>query len=226
MTTIYISLLTETTALTIDSNVFAIDATAGAMTVTLPDIVSDGLNYKLIRIDSSSNIVTVDTVNSQLIDGVSSVILFGNSMMEFASLNGAWIKICNSSLLRSGPKSIYSTAFVGSVSGLLQFTASLLSSQFICSIPYTGSLQDPITKFSVVVSNALGNPVGNIYFKNVSGGSTIATIPYSSVSSTNNVLSTTSIANLPTGPSVIDMSIVFSSGSILDRLNVYSLIVQ
>ena len=60
-----------TTTLTAgDSQIILADATAGAMTITLPAIAdADKYRYIIKKIDSSANAVTVDADGTETIDG-------------------------------------------------------------------------------------------------------------------------------------------------------------
>ena len=51
--------ITTSTTLDIGFDVYIVDATSGNITVTLPSITADGLQYKIKRIDNNSNRVTI-----------------------------------------------------------------------------------------------------------------------------------------------------------------------
>ena len=66
------AVVSKTTAYTLSSTDSLVlgDATAGAFTLTLPDATAcKGRRYMLKKTDSSANVVTVGTTNSQTIDG-------------------------------------------------------------------------------------------------------------------------------------------------------------
>lgn len=65
-------LVNASAAATADNDVILVDATAGVVTITLPDAVGNkNLHLSIKKIDSSANAVTIATTNSQLIDGAS-----------------------------------------------------------------------------------------------------------------------------------------------------------
>lgn len=81
----------------VHSNIFA-DATAASLTVTLPDAISyKGKQFTVKKKDSSANTVTVATINSQTIDGVSTVVLTGQyGILRVRSDGANWYAITNS----------------------------------------------------------------------------------------------------------------------------------
>lgn len=94
-----IELETITSSMVLDPNfsTFAVDASGGDITITLPEIdFTDGINYVLIRIDTSSHVVTVqgtNTTSSETINGLSSITISSvNSYISFISLNNVWIQ--------------------------------------------------------------------------------------------------------------------------------------
>lgn len=62
---------------TIEDDLIVVDATAGAVTVTLPkvDLAYRGKVYEVVKIDASGNAVTVDGAGSEQIEGAASVSL-------------------------------------------------------------------------------------------------------------------------------------------------------
>lgn len=66
----YITSSTNTTLTATDGiNVHLIDATSGALSVTLPTAVDNNACFIIKKIDSSANVVTVDAESSETIDG-------------------------------------------------------------------------------------------------------------------------------------------------------------
>ena len=72
------------------------DATNGAFTVTLPDATSvEGTVFKIIKTDSTANVVTVDTVDNQTINSLTSIALSAQG-------DAAGLDSDNSNWLRTG----------------------------------------------------------------------------------------------------------------------------
>jgi uncharacterized metal-binding protein len=66
----YITSSTNTTLTATDGiNVHLIDATSGALSVTLPSAVSNNACFIIKKTDSSANVVTIDGASSETIDG-------------------------------------------------------------------------------------------------------------------------------------------------------------
>lgn len=85
-----ITLINATKTLEYGYNTYLVDANTGNIVVTLPNIVSDGQNYLLKRIDNSSNSVTITGSNNQTINSMSSISLASYSNVELHSLNNIW----------------------------------------------------------------------------------------------------------------------------------------
>lgn len=85
-----------------DSNILG-DATSGAITITLPDATNiSGLQYRVKKIDSSANAVTIATTSSQTIDGATTKAL--SSQYDSATFvsDGANWKLFSTSAAASG----------------------------------------------------------------------------------------------------------------------------
>jgi hypothetical protein len=75
--------------------VILVDATSGAITITLPAVAGvDGQVYVVKKIDSSGNAVTVDASSSELIDGAANVSLATQWAKTMIVSNGsAWYTV-------------------------------------------------------------------------------------------------------------------------------------
>ena len=70
---------------------YLVDATAGAIILTLPTIDGDFISFTIKRIDSvSANIVTIVGQSAELIDGFTTVYLSPRTNFVCTSLGGAW----------------------------------------------------------------------------------------------------------------------------------------
>lgn len=77
--------------LSYDYDVYIVDGSLQNITLTLPNIVSDGIFYNIKRIDNSTNTVTI--TGSQTIDNQSSIILRQKSNITLNSLNNLWYSV-------------------------------------------------------------------------------------------------------------------------------------
>lgn len=92
-----VTVTTQTSAYTATAIVSTIlcNATTAAFTVTLPTAVGNsGLEYKIKKIDSSANAVTVGTTSSQTIDGVTTYSLPAQWNWVVLQSDGAnWVRV-------------------------------------------------------------------------------------------------------------------------------------
>ena len=90
---VFNSNITEiTTSTTLDTgfDVYLVDASGGSITVTLPAIVADGMQYKLHRSDDTANTVTIVPTGGDTIEGTSSAVLQQNTPFEIHSSGNDW----------------------------------------------------------------------------------------------------------------------------------------
>lgn len=90
----WVLLTTNTTLVTNDSaNHHKVDASAGPRTITLPTAVSNnGIEFKIKRVNTNGNIVTVAAAGGQTIDGVSTYLLdMPWESVSLSSDNSNWL---------------------------------------------------------------------------------------------------------------------------------------
>lgn len=152
-----VSYITSDTTLSDLFDFYIVEATGASINITLPTITSDGMNFQLSREDTTNNIVTISTSDTDIIHlsngstGSSTTLVADAS---FQSYQGAWYIMFNN----ANAKPIFSMGY---------FTAnssSTLTNSFVrvsatntrvavSQFPYKGSLVDRITSASVVMSN-------------------------------------------------------------------------
>lgn len=70
---------------------YVVDTTAGDITLTLPDITSDGFYFGFKRFDTSANSFTIQGhVPAHTIDGSASLSFNSGDIHYVAALNGVW----------------------------------------------------------------------------------------------------------------------------------------
>ena len=161
-----ITLLTSDTIIDTGFDTYAIDATSN-INITLPDITNnDGYPLKFIRLDISKFVVTLIPVNSQLINGLSSQIIYGLSNLSITSYNSNWYGSINDKQTipySSGSIMTLTTDNLGNPSnaGVLSFGSSTTNSSlidlnnsieanaFAYSVPYPGKI---ISLYATVIS--------------------------------------------------------------------------
>jgi uncharacterized metal-binding protein len=73
-------------------NVQLVNATSGAVTITLPTAVSNGACFIIKKTDSSANIVTIDGASSETIDGDLTYKLYDQyNYVEIVSNGTNWV---------------------------------------------------------------------------------------------------------------------------------------
>lgn len=103
MVSVIIESITSSTTVDPNFEVFFIDASSGNLTLTLPEINStDGINFKFMRIDTTSNIVTIQGYTpTETINGhVSITMSITNIALLFVSYGNVWYN-CMSGVLPS-----------------------------------------------------------------------------------------------------------------------------
>jgi hypothetical protein len=220
------SITSNTTLSTLD-DVYLVNATSGPITITLPNITTDGMQYKLKRIDTvTSNIVTVQGFSGgQTLDGLTSVKLYTLTNFEVQSFNTVWYIIANGLGHGSQGKALFTSAFVqNNGSAFITFSGNN-SAQAVCQFYYPGSNIEAISKVTVVLGRNGGTPTGTVVIVDQATSNIIATIAFSGLTVTSQIFTTTTIANLPTAPSVLLFNITIGTPN-ANKVNVYSLTIQ
>lgn len=217
--------ITASATLSLKYDVYLVSAASGSVTITLPNIVSDGIQYKIKRTDGvTANTVTVQGTGGQLIDGVATYTLIPLTIFEVQSYNNAWYIVANSSVTRSEFKTLFTAAFIQN-NGTPNVTfAGTSASQIVCSFYYPGSAIEPIAKVIFILGSSGGNPNGTAEIRNINNGTLIATVTFSGLALLPSIWSSTTITNLPTSPSILEYRVVFTGNN--NKLDVHSLTIQ
>lgn len=217
--------VTTNTTLSLKDDVILVDATAGSITITLPNILSDGIHYKIKRTDNiSANTVTVQGSIGQLIDGNLSTIILPSSIFEVHSYSLAWYIIGNSSIIRSDQKAMFTAAFIQNNGTPNVSYSGNLASQIVCSFYYPGSLNEAIYRLTFVLGTSGGSPIGTAQIRNINNGTLIGSVTFTGLTLLPSIWTTTTITNLPTAPSILEYRVQFPGNN--NKLDVYSLTIQ
>jgi hypothetical protein len=87
--------VTTTQTLSTGFGLYLIDAAGGNLTLTLPNIIADGLNFSLRRLDSAVNANTVTLQGfsgAQTIDGAASVLVLNEQATKVIAYNTKWYR--------------------------------------------------------------------------------------------------------------------------------------
>lgn len=210
--------ITSNTTLSTEVNVYLIDASAPAtITITLPNIAADGINYQLIRIDNNTNgQVTIQGFNpSQTIDDVTSIRLRPNIVFSLESFgidagSGAVWRTSNEPF---NSNSSFPLALRFDNSTGAPFSTSSTTYVNVASFVYRGvTVDNPITSILAIVSTSGGffifQPFGQVRVIDFTNGS--AVIAESAIfppSSSPTIIDLGTISNLPTGQAIFQIQI-------------------
>lgn len=215
-----ITLITSDTTLDDIHNFYIINATGGDITITLPIITTDGMNYRLVRLDTSLNYVTIQCSGSnQIVRNLNPDDISGNANLiaqttsELQSQDdGFWYLTLNSSTQRTGSKILFSTTFTPSAGAGIQLSGPAGSTGNVCFFPYVGSDVEVISKIVVLATNSSVNDSGTISFWNYANG-----VLLSQICSMNIVTNTTDITAFPAtvisnlSPSSMIIAMIFTA---------------
>jgi hypothetical protein len=221
-----ITTISTTGTLSYAQDVYLVDASGGGFTITLPDIAtgSNGIHYKLKRIDTTVNVVTIQGFNgSQTIDGATSITILPSSIMQLEAYEALWYVLDNSSTVRSDSKALFTTALVqNNGKPYITFSGGNTPS-IVCLFYYPGVDAEIISKVTLILSAEGGNPIGAATVLN-SASQVVASLNYDLTTLTPTIITTTTISNLPSTPDVFSLY-VQHTGSV-NKLNIYSVTVQ
>lgn len=152
-----ITTITATGTLDILEEVYLVDATAGNMTITLPDITADGMRYKLIRIDDvPANLITVQGFNvSQTISGAISISLFPNTVEELKSNEDVWY-LSSNTVNRKGIAWPYNTIFTTQANKFISVNSGTATEVGTFMFGGTNAIGEPSYMRSVCLQNPGG----------------------------------------------------------------------
>jgi hypothetical protein len=92
--------ITSSTTLSTAFDVYIVSASGGSITITLPTISADGMQYKIKRTDNTpANTVTIQGTGGQTIDGITTFSMDALTCCEIQALSSAWYVTSNSQLV-------------------------------------------------------------------------------------------------------------------------------
>lgn len=141
--------ITSDTTLSVLNDFYLVNAVGGNLTITLPPITTNGVDYRLNRIDTSLNSVTVSATGANMIiqnlgvTGTTGDGLTGNYSLwpqinaEFTSCNNNWYITNSSSTIYKAP--IFSTAFYSGSNRYITCQCPVTPTRtMLCQFPYDG----------------------------------------------------------------------------------------
>ena len=94
MSTRAVTYCTQTCDVDEGFDTYIVDATNGNVTLTLPNITTDGIYFSFNRVDSSGHTVTVEGNSSQqTIDGNATKSFASGEKDAMVSINNVWISV-------------------------------------------------------------------------------------------------------------------------------------
>ncbi len=224
-----ITLISSSQTLSLATDIYLVNA-SNSTTITLPLILCNGTNYKLIREDISSNIVTIQPTKPNLIiynlgiNGKSAttgnINLQLETIVSVESYNNNWYIIGNTSTVRNN-NIIFSSLFTNNTVPYISCSKTTRSS--IGTFTYLGYGVQPITQVIFTIApNTSSVSTGTLDIRNLSNNSVIASSSYSFSNKTITSVIITTIKNLPITVAIFDIGIVTNGKA----LNIYSVIVK
>jgi hypothetical protein len=221
-----ITLITTNTTLSTKDDVYIVNASGGSLTITLPLITANGMQYKIKRSDTTpTSTVTIIGTSGQTIDGAVSILLATTTNIELQSLNSVWFVVGYSVANLAESKSLFTSAFVQNNGSAFITFSGTGTPALVCSFYYPGSIIAAIFKVTAVLAINGGTPTGS-YEIRTQAGATICSSTYTgTITLTPQAFSTTTISNLPSGPSVLEFLIIVNTPN-SSKVNIYSLTIQ
>lgn len=218
----YVTQVTGTTSLSLFSDTYLIIAT-GPTTLTLPAIAADGMVYNLIRNDTSpTGTVSVVSSSGETIfqnlgptggGGTTGLSLRPQSTAQLQSYNNAWYLTQNDPINRVESKCIFSAGFPGPGATF----AISATRGIILNFPYRGSISEVISQVEIVSRAGGAGTGGVVYDLRTSGAATnimSISVTLTSTRSLTFISTVTSPGLIPTGPTIMEIGITRSSGTI------------
>lgn len=207
--------VTSSTTLSPKDDVIIVNATTANITITLPNILGNGMQYKFKRRDSNTAFtVTIQGfTGAQTIDGLTSITLIVSGSCEVQSIDSVWYRLSNASS-GSGGIPQFTTAYVQN-NGIayIKFTGTSGATVFT-SFYYGGSNITPISLIIFTLArDGADNPTGTIGIY-TQAGLVVGEIAIPILTLAASAVTISSISNVPTSGSVLEARInVTSSGS-------------
>ena len=240
-----ITQISSSTTLSGINNVYLVTAGSTGFVITFPPITCDGMIYQLNREDTSSNVVTVqgttgnpilqnlglsgNTGSAAIYDGI----LIPQSVARYQSYQKNWYVGVNSSIQRTGAKSLFSTSFVANNSQIfLSIPSNSGLRQIVCLFSSPGSDIESITSAETVICYAGGNdPVSGTFDIRLDGSPINLGITGFSVGpiitqDNARVFRITSFIGLPTTTSVLQLGVTITGGGSNAKIGLFSLVIR
>jgi hypothetical protein len=236
----YIALVTQSMTLNDLYSVYLVNAigTTG-FTITLPPISSDGINYELIRDDTTAVPITIqasgtDTITHNLsgdAGSTGSINILPQTLFRVRSFEGSWYVMVNSALRRSASKVLFSTSLTSATGPYFQVLGDTTTT--CCAFSYPGMDAEIISMVDCVVGAGTPNAVtGTFTLQDGSTGGGTGTI-YGTGSFSlaagagqdppKSIIPILPITGLPPTPTVLEL-ILSVSGDNTVAVNLYSVV--
>jgi hypothetical protein len=231
-----INSITSSTTLSEFDDVYLLDASGGAFTITLPTITSDGTRFRLIRIDSDTDIVTIEgSAPAETIDEEVSVTLPPRGVINLESYGiddgtgGVWVS-SNRPFNKNSifPLSLSFNRGTGNGNSIGNCQTATTTPVIMTSFIYGGTDVDRIpTEIKAVIGLDGGGGVGTVELYNSGPSGSIGVIAQATTAPTGRTILTLTppggAVAWPPGETVIDVRISRTSGGNGTDITIYSL---
>ena len=117
---------------------------------------------------------------------------------------GSGVSVTGNVIASTLKPTIFSTSFTSPTSDSYTLSGAYVN-QVITRFPYAGSAVSPITEFTLVLGYSAGTPTGSFTLVDQATSNVIATLTYTGIVSGSIIYSTTSIANVPSSSSILNI---------------------
>jgi len=188
---------------------------------------SNGLPTTSVLLAATNNTIaiggtpTAPTIGGNYVAGAG-VSIAGN-VIGGNYVAGAGISVIGNVIASTLKPTIFSTSFTSASADSYTLTGAFVD-QVITRIPYAGSSVSPITAFTLVLGFSAGTPTGSFTLVDQATSNVIATLTYNGIVAGSAIYSTTSIANVPSSASILN--IVLNAGGVAPAILLFSALIN
>lgn len=233
MASSYITLVNTNSQIEYGNDMYLVDASADSLTLTLPQVLSNGVQFRFKRIDkNSANTVTIVGFSGELIDLESSYTLNPNTNIKFNTYDNAWYSVQGNA--KGMEINMAFNQLVGTQSSKPYVVINNHAFTAVGNLKYKGKKYygtNPI-KFEIAYSINSNGPQSTTFYvqlqdiTNIQIVATIGPITQLGDSSQIYTVSTNTFSNIPDNESVFEVDAKINQGTSQIRINSINLVLN
>ena len=229
----YINSINTDTLMNLGFDTYLVNASSNSITLTLPTIISNGIQFIIRRIDINlSNTVTITGQSGELIDSNTLILLKPNNNIRINSFNNAWYTVVGNS--KGSEIDIAFNQITGTQTSRPYVLISNSTYTSLGFFKYKGSNYYGINPILLEVVYSIDSDTStavnfNVQIQDTTNIEIITTIgPVSQTGNSVTILtaSTTIFSNIPSSESIFEISGQINSGTTTARLHSINLILS